>query len=222
MRRYGGPLPVACHNGVAVLVPIGEAGVKYPEPIPRRDASSAARDRLREESVRSSRTEPLRFHDIFAELFNGHFEHLYRYLDRLSGDPDLAADLAQEAFIRLYRRGSLPDSPQAWLISVAMNLLRNVGSSQGRRSRLLTLDRAKGVHSPPGPSAEEETIAEESRARVRAAADRIPERDKRLLMLASEGYSYRDMALALELNEASVGTLLARARRAFRAAYGEN
>lgn len=195
--------------------------MKNPEPIPRRDVASLVDPGLREETVRSSRTGAPRFHDIFVELFNGHFERLYRYLDRLSGDPDLAADLAQEAFIKLYRRGSLPDSPQAWLVSVAMNLLRNVGSSQSRRSRLLTLARAEGMHSSPAPSAEEQTLAEESRARVRAAIDRIPEREGRLLMLASEGYSYRDMALALQLNEASIGTLLARARRAFRAAYGE-
>ena len=39
-------------------------------------------------------------------------------------------------------------------------------------------------------------------------------------LLQAEGYSYRDIAAALELNEGSVGTLLARARRAFLAAYG--
>ncbi|MBA3258421.1 MAG: hypothetical protein H0T68_03010, partial [Gemmatimonadales bacterium] len=42
-----------------------------------------------------------------------------------------------------------------------------------------------------------------------------------LLLLHTEGYSYRDLAVALGLNEASVGTLLARARRAFRRCYGE-
>jgi RNA polymerase sigma-70 factor (ECF subfamily) len=41
-----------------------------------------------------------------------------------------------------------------------------------------------------------------------------------MLLLQAEGYSYRDIAAALELHEASVGTLLARARRAFLTAYG--
>jgi DNA-directed RNA polymerase specialized sigma24 family protein len=35
------------------------------------------------------------------------------------------------------------------------------------------------------------------------------------LLLRAEGYSYRDIAAALELNEASVGTLLARAKQSF-------
>jgi len=34
-----------------------------------------------------------------------------------------------------------------------------------------------------------------------------------------EGYSYRELAVALHLTETSVGTLLARARLAFRKAY---
>jgi DNA-directed RNA polymerase specialized sigma24 family protein len=36
----------------------------------------------------------------------------------------------------------------------------------------------------------------------------------------AEGYSYRDIAAALDLRETSVGTLLARAKRAFRENYG--
>ncbi len=56
---------------------------------------------------------------------------------------------------------------------------------------------------------------------MRAAIDRLPERERRLLLLRAEGYSYRDMAAALDLNEASVGTLLARARQAFRECYGD-
>jgi RNA polymerase sigma-70 factor (ECF subfamily) len=51
--------------------------------------------------------------------------------------------------------------------------------------------------------------------------DVLPERDRKLLLLQAEGFSYRDIASALGLNEASVGTFLARARRAFRTAYEE-
>ncbi len=159
------------------------------------------------------------FHDQFTGLFDAHFHRLYRCLDRLSGEPELAADLAQEAFVRLYRRGSLPDRPEAWLISVAMNLFRNAKTSRSRRHRLLTLARGEAVHSDPAPSPEQETAAGETRRRVRAAIDRLPEREQRMLLLRAEGYSYRDIASALELNEASVGTLLARAVRAFRTAW---
>jgi DNA-directed RNA polymerase specialized sigma24 family protein len=56
---------------------------------------------------------------------------------------------------------------------------------------------------------------------VRTALGRLTGRERELLLLRAEGYSYRDLAAALQLHEASVGTLLARAKMAFREAYGE-
>jgi RNA polymerase sigma factor (sigma-70 family) len=162
------------------------------------------------------------FHEQFVALFEAQFPRLYRYLDRLSGEPDLAADVAQETFVRLYRKGTLPDAPEAWLISVAMNLFRNVKSSRSRRGRLLTEARSESVLADPAPSPEQAAIGEESRRRVRMALDNLPERERRLLLLRAEGYSYRDIAAALDLNEGSVGTLLARARHAFRECYEDS
>jgi len=152
-------------------------------------------------------------------LFHEHFERIYRYLDRLTGEAALAADLAQEAFIRLYRRGALPDAPAAWLISVAMNLLRNAKSTERRRRRLLTPARSEQARADPAPAPDQGMADEDTRRRVRAALDGVPERERRLLLLCAEGYSYREMAAALHLNEASVGVLLARAKRAFRDTY---
>jgi RNA polymerase sigma factor (sigma-70 family) len=159
------------------------------------------------------------FRDQFVELFNGHFSRLYRYLDRLCGEPDLAADIAQETFIKLYERGSLPDSPGAWLVTVATNALRNASNTRTRRRHLLKVvpdsemfaDRAV----PPGHAAG----SRETQQRVRSALDRMPERERQMLLLRAEGYSYREIAEALGLNEASMGTLLARAKRVFRELY---
>jgi RNA polymerase sigma factor (sigma-70 family) len=156
-----------------------------------------------------------------VELFDMHYPRLYRYMNRLSGDPELAADVVQEAFVRLYRRGSLPDAPAAWLISVAMNLFRNEKTTRGRRLRLLTPAYGETAHAGAPPQPDERVVAQDSRRRVRAALDRLPERERRMLLLQAEGYRYRDIAAALKLNEASIGVMLARARRAFRESYGD-
>ncbi len=158
------------------------------------------------------------FRARFTALFDVHFRRLYTSVHRISGESDLAADIAQDAFIRLYRRGTMPDAPEAWLISVALNLLRNAKSTRSRRLRLLTREH---VADDPSPSLSlvEAADAEEARRRVRATMDRLPERDRQLLVLRADGYSYRDIAAALQVNEASVGVLLARARRAFTAHY---
>lgn len=155
-------------------------------------------------------------------MYESHFPRLFRYLDRLSGDPALSADLAQEAFVRLLRRGAPPDEPAAWLISVAMNLLRNAKTSESRRRRLLSVARGEATLADPSPEPGAVLDAGDVRGRVRAALARLPERDRHLLLLRAEGYRYHELATALALNVASVGVLLARAKRAFRAAYEES
>jgi RNA polymerase sigma-70 factor (ECF subfamily) len=152
-------------------------------------------------------------------LFEAQFHRLARFLDRMSGDPELAADLAQEAFVKLHQRGSLPERPEAWLITVALNLFRNVRSTRARRRRLLTAARAEASLADPVPTPGQLLEAADERDRVRDAIDRLGERERQILLLRAEGYGYREMAAALGLNEASIGTLLARAKRAFREAY---
>ncbi|MFL5546607.1 MAG: sigma-70 family RNA polymerase sigma factor, partial [Gemmatimonadales bacterium] len=170
----------------------------------------------------AARDQALEFDALFSELFEREFPRLFRYLDRLSGEPDLAADLAQEAFVRLNDRAEMPDHPPLWLITVALNLFRNVKTTRSRRRRLLTATRLEATlaDSPPNPA--ESVQAEETRAQVRHVIDQLEDRDRQLLLLRAEGYSYRDMATVLGLNENSVGTLLARAKRAFREAYQED
>jgi RNA polymerase sigma-70 factor (ECF subfamily) len=159
-----------------------------------------------------------RFEDRFVEVFRENFRNLYRYLDRLSGDAQLAADLAQEAFVRLHQRGFMPNEPRAWLVTVAMNLYRNARTAHTRRRRLLTVFRNDaGPAAAAAPDAQ--TLQDELRRKVRSTIDQMPERERQLLLLRAEGYSYRDIAAALELNEASIGTLLARAKRQFRDLY---
>lgn len=163
------------------------------------------------------------FHDRFVELYNAHFPRVQRFLDRLSGDPMLAADIAQDAFVRLYRRGAPPDQPAAWLITVALNLLRNRRSTDARRRRLLSDTRVEEtLGDPPGGAADHAIESAETSGRVRAVLARLPEREQQLLLLRAEGYRYQELAAALGLNATSVGVLLARAKRAFRVAYEES
>jgi RNA polymerase sigma factor (sigma-70 family) len=152
-----------------------------------------------------------------VELFHLHHPRLVRFLHRATGDGELAADVAQEAFVRLYRREVMPDSPEAWLISVALNLVRNERTRVQRRGRLLTAARSEQVLADPPAAPDDALAAEETRRRVRSVLDELPARDRALLLLQAEGYGYREIALALELKEASLGVFLARARRAFRA-----
>ena len=61
--------------------------------------------------------------------------------------------------------------------------------------------------------------ATEESAQVRLVLAVLPARQAELLLLRFDGFSYEEVASTLDLNPASVGTLLSRAQRAFRKEY---
>lgn len=164
---------------------------------------------------------PPDFEEAFCRLFDHQFPSLFRYLHRLTGDGDLADDLAQEVFVRLYQRASLPDDTRGWMGAVAHNLLRDNKRTAKRRLHLIEA-RPGEFTSGSSAHADENMLADERRQLVRKALDKLSERDRRMLLLRHEGYSYREIAHALGVNETSVGTLLLRATNVFHAAFGES
>jgi RNA polymerase sigma factor (sigma-70 family) len=161
------------------------------------------------------------FETAFRACYAARFGSLFSYLDRLTGDPELASDAAQEAFVRLHRRGEMPDEPAGWLVAVANNLVRDDRRRVTRQLRLLTEDPARAPSGTPAPDAAGDLERAERIDAVRAALNQLTERDRQALLLKHGGYSYREIAGALGLAESSVGTTLVRAGRAFRAAYEE-
>ena len=59
----------------------------------------------------------------------------------------------------------------------------------------------------------------EEQAAIRQALVEVPERQRECLLLRHSGYSYAEIAATLGIAVGSVGVLLARAERAFRAQY---
>jgi RNA polymerase sigma factor (sigma-70 family) len=97
--------------------------------------------------------------------------------------------------------------------------LRDDARGKRRRTRLL-VDRAEDLSLGEGaPGADAEVVAKENRTRVRAALDRLAPRERQMLLLRHEGYSYREIAAAVDVAETSVGTLLIRATEAFKSAF---
>jgi RNA polymerase sigma factor (sigma-70 family) len=101
---------------------------------------------------------------------------------------------------------------------VATNLFRDDRRQSRRRAELVAEHVTETVHVSEPPAADAQVIVDEARARARAALDILPLRDRRLLLLRHEGYSYRELAHTVGVGESSVGTLLVRATRAFRQA----
>jgi RNA polymerase sigma-70 factor, ECF subfamily len=170
----------------------------------------------------AQRTSSQTFEHRVAQLFEREFPRVFRVLQRLSGDADLASDLAQEAFVKLLHRGDMPDTPVPWLVTVALNQLRNTRSRERRREQLLAAAADDEPEAFRVPRADTALLQVESQQRVRTTLSQLPARQAALLMMSAEGYSYREIAQAMELTEASVGAMILRARRAFRALHSES
>ena len=146
-----------------------------------------------------------------AALFSEHHPALFRYLSRMTGDPDLAEDAVQQAFMRLIEKPPAPGNVRAWLFQVAINAARFAQRTHGRRARILNNapQRAPVADVPASPDAV--TEQEEERSRVRRALDALSERDRTILLMREEGFSYREIAEAVGTTTQSVGTLISRA-----------
>ena len=155
------------------------------------------------------------FEATFEELYPG----LFRYCHRLTGDPDLADDLAQEAFVRLYDRRveGTEEGLRAWLFRTATHLVRDRHRVGENRRRLLEAHPVL----PGGPAPPDEAVQRrEQVAHVREALEHLSKREREILLLRHAGFSYREIAEAVEVAPSSVGTLLVRAERNFVSVYG--
>jgi RNA polymerase sigma factor (sigma-70 family) len=148
-----------------------------------------------------------------AELFALHHPPLERYLARLTGDRDLAADVAQEAFVRLLEREPPPEAVRPWLFRVATNLVRDTGRRTRRRQVLAMDGRAPAAHGDPPPAPDQHMDRDRCRRLVRTALDELTPKERKALLMREEGFRHREIAEALGTTTGSVGTLLSRAIR---------
>ena len=154
----------------------------------------------------------------FDTLFDDVFPALLRYCHRLTGDGDVAEDMAQEAFVRFVRDQveGPPGAVRVWLFKVATHLIRDRYRTAENRRRLLEEHPVK-PSTPADPAIRAER--DETIRSVRNALSRLPDRDRQLLLMREEGFSYREISQAVGVKEASIGTLLSRAQRRFTDAY---
>lgn len=145
-----------------------------------------------------------------------HRSELLRYVHRLTGDPDFAEDVVQDALLRYvtYEGADSLASPRAWLYRVATNLVRDNARNAAMRERRTLL-----VDLPSAPTPDQELERKQAADQVRRVLDRLPSRDRELLVLRESGFRYREIAEVVSVRTESVPTLMARAVKRFRASF---
>jgi RNA polymerase sigma-70 factor (ECF subfamily) len=152
----------------------------------------------------------------FEECFHANYSRIARAVARVVGDHARAEEIAVEAFWKLWRTPQAHgESAGGWLYRTAVRLGLNDLRGRERRERY-----ESQAHAPAAtPTPEELHSAAQEREQVRRVLAAIDPRDAELLLLRHQGFSYEELADAVEVKAASIGTLLARAQQAFRKEY---
>lgn len=152
----------------------------------------------------------------FESIFRAQYERIARVIVRVVNDPARAEELAVEVFLKLWRNPQAQgDKAAGWLYRSAVRKALDELRRASRRSRY---ERLLGFVLP-APTPEEVRSAAEEREKVRAVLAAIAPRHAELLLLRGDGLNYGELASTLDLNPASIGTLLSRAQQAFRKEY---
>ena len=147
----------------------------------------------------------------FAIAFRDHYPFVVRLAARVTGDAELAKDIAQDVFIAVFR--SLPNfrgesSLRTWIYQITLRIAgrHSVRSKKQPATGLgLHIDRLDG-----GESAD----ATAALAEFTAAFDKLPLEARILLSLvAIEGLSHEEAAEVLGVPVGTVGSRLHNARR---------
>jgi RNA polymerase sigma-70 factor (ECF subfamily) len=151
----------------------------------------------------------------FRELFDSVGPALLRYLRRMLGSMSDAEEIVQDVFLKLHCRFQQEEppleNPRAWLFRVATNAARDLDRERRVRAR-------EAAHRP-NPIVVDFELHVERRQLTRRVLLRLPRRMRQVLLLWSEGFSYREIAEITAIEPGYIGVLLQRARSAFKKEY---
>ncbi len=159
--------------------------------------------------------------DAFTELFARHEGGLFNVAHRLTGSREDAADITQEAFLRVFARldelGGREVNLTAYLHRTARNLVYDRSARRAREAPTEDVERAAGADTAMEADPELTTLVGAQGRDVQAANARLPERQRLVLALRElEDMGYEDIGRVLDVTPGAVGQLLARARMALR------
>lgn len=169
--------------------------------------------------------------DAFNYLISLYHRPLYRFVARILGDSDAAADVLQEVFLKVFRSAAQfegKSSLKTWLFQIALHETSNQRRWWRRhKGQETSIEEecepgarwserlADGGESPYG-----QALRGELRQRLQRALDAVPEPFHAALLLREvEGFSYEEIAEIAQVRVGTVKSRLLRGREMLRAAY---
>lgn len=158
----------------------------------------------------------------FEQLVTAYEKNVYNLALRMVGDPDDAADITQETFIKAYRAlGSFRGDSKfsSWIYRIASNVCLDFLRSRSRRAQVpLSFENedAEGEIELPDMSQNPEKVLMKklSMEAVRRGMEKLPPKQRQILVLRELcGLSYAELAQTLSVEEGTVKSRIFRARK---------
>jgi RNA polymerase sigma-70 factor (ECF subfamily) len=146
----------------------------------------------------------------FNALYEAYSPAIYKFGFRILGNHEEANDLAQETFFRLYQAlgdGCKLTNPRSWIYTVAINICRD----HLRRKKKIRQAPNLQYEVSKNSNREQDLELKQDVAALQRALERLPERDRVLVMLYLDDLSYNDMAQVTGIKFSSIGKTLSRA-----------
>ncbi|MCJ7550303.1 MAG: sigma-70 family RNA polymerase sigma factor [Anaerolineae bacterium] len=155
--------------------------------------------------------------DAFAQIFDRHYDAIFRYIYRRVGHRETAEDLAQEVFHRLVEtngRGGRPiRNVKAWLYRVARNLVID----EARRQTVRQHEPLEDTHPQSGASVSQQADQEMMTATLLEAMGKLTRKQKEVIELKFlQSLTTREVADVLRISERGVLKLQQRGVAALR------
>ncbi|WP_263410344.1 RNA polymerase sigma factor [Terriglobus tenax] len=171
--------------------------------------------------------------EAFAQLIGQYSQPIYSVIARSLQDPADAADITQDVFIKVFRNiGSFhgDSSLRTWIYRIALHEASNQRRWWKRHKKQeITIDGEFESDDPGDSFYLKDTLASqddspfdlaiqsETRVRVEAALQQVPEAFRTVLILREiEGFAYDEIAEILDINMGTVKSRLMRGRAAMR------
>lgn len=152
--------------------------------------------------------------DAFGEIVDRYKDSLVNYLTHLVRSRDRAEEIAQDAFVRLYRNADKYRQQERlgpYLFRIATNLV--VSEVRRERRWTLLLPRLHASTRTTTPAPDTNLFTSEIQRQVAAAIDRLPVNYRAPLVLFEiEEWSYDEIAKALDVRVGTVKSRISRAR----------
>ena len=152
--------------------------------------------------------------EAFGTIVDRYKDSLINYLTHLVRSRERAEEIAQDAFVRLYRSAAQYKEQERlgpYLFRIATNLV--VTEARRQKRWTLLLPRLHASTRQSAPPADAPVLADEIQRQVHAALERLPVKYRAPLVLFEiEEWTYEEIARALDVRTGTVKSRIFRAR----------